>query len=172
MDRSWVILEWIERHPGTASWAGAVGTIFAILAAIMLSRSDSRERQEEKWLRGTALAVSLYAEVLNFSQVLEGILEDDEVMVQHPIQPPTILFARHDDLYLLGEAGGHLLQMLSALSLSNDQVKRLKAALSTNQHENAIVLDAVHNGIRANLQIALEGCRDAADRLAKIIQKH
>jgi hypothetical protein len=47
-------------------------------------------------LRRTALAVSLHAEVLNFSQVLEGMLEDDKVM-EHPIQAPTILFACHDD---------------------------------------------------------------------------
>jgi hypothetical protein len=166
MDRRWDILEWIEHHPGTAAWVGAVGTIVAILAAIVLSRSDRRERLREKRLRGTALAVSLHAEVLNFSQVLEEMLEDDNAMVQHPIQTPTILIARHDDLYLLGEAGGHLLQMLSALNVSNDQLNRLKAVLSPNQSEN----DALLRGIRANLQIALEDCHDAVNGLAKIIR--
>lgn len=88
-------------------------------------------------------------------------------MVQHPIQAPTILFARHDDLYLLGEAGGHILQMLSALNVSNDQLNRLKAVLYPNQNEH----DAVLRGIRDNLQIAREGCRDSANGLAKIIRK-
>jgi hypothetical protein len=167
MDRLWDILEWIEHHPGTAAWVGAVGTIVAILAAIALSRLDRRERLREKRLRRTALAVSLHAEVLNFSQVLEGMLEDDKAMVQRPIQAPTILFARHDDLYLLGEAGGHLLQMLSALNVSNDQLNRLKVVHSPNQSE----YDAVLRGIRDNLQIALDGCRDAANELAKIIRR-
>ena len=35
MDRGWDILEWIEHHPGTAAWVGAVGTIVAILARKM-----------------------------------------------------------------------------------------------------------------------------------------
>jgi hypothetical protein len=166
MDRLWNILEWIEHHPGTAAWVGAVGTIVAIVAAIAFSRSDRRERLREKRLRGTALAVSLHAEVLNFSQVLEGMLEDDKAMAQHPIQAPTILFTRHDDLYLLGEAGGHLLQMLSALNVSNDQLNRLKA-MSPNQSE----YDAVLRGIRDILQKALEDCRDAANGLAKNIRK-
>jgi hypothetical protein len=118
-------------------------------------------------LRATALAVLLYAEVLNFSQILEGKLaEDDDTMAQDPIEPPAIVSARQNDLYLLGKAGGHLLQMISALNVSNEQLKRLSALYADQNEYNAIVM-----GIRDNFQIALRGSRDAVHGLANIIRR-
>ncbi|WP_155766714.1 hypothetical protein [Pseudomonas putida] len=51
------ILNWIESHPGLASWVQAVGSIAAIVAAIWIASRDSRMRRKaEAESRKNALA--------------------------------------------------------------------------------------------------------------------
>ncbi|MPR12872.1 hypothetical protein [Microvirga tunisiensis] len=41
------LLKWIEMHPGTASWAQAIGSVLAIAAAIWIASAQSREARRE-----------------------------------------------------------------------------------------------------------------------------
>lgn len=53
-------LVWIEAHPGLAGWLQALGAIFSIIYAIIIARSDSRNRQRELDLQHLQSVQRLY----------------------------------------------------------------------------------------------------------------
>ena len=71
---SWgVVLDWIEGHPGLASWVQAFGSIAAILIAVWVSRADSRFRKTaEKHARRSAIVRCQWV-LANSGDVVEKI---------------------------------------------------------------------------------------------------
>lgn len=57
------ILQWIEQHPGLASWLQAGGALVAIFISLVLWRHDVRERENKSKSAALGLAVSVSEEL-------------------------------------------------------------------------------------------------------------
>lgn len=73
------ILDWIEKHPGTASWVQAVGSIAAIAAAAFIAshqnRIENRRRKQDELERSSAKAGRLYLFANELCEIIKGPLD-------------------------------------------------------------------------------------------------
>ena len=113
-------IEWIEAHPGLAAWVQGLGTLLAVMVAILvpyrLSKSERDRRSVDRKLEAQGLAVLVHAPLL----VLEGQIERD---IQSAlsingliVRPPDIIVDNIQRLWVMGRAGGLILQMISGLN--------------------------------------------------------
>jgi hypothetical protein len=109
------LLVWIEQHPGLASWLQAVGVISALFITLYVADLDRRERAQERRLKARALATLLHSQLVAFQGELERAVKS-QTYLGAAIRPPASLVERTDQLYLLGDAGNSLLQMIASLN--------------------------------------------------------
>ena len=154
------LLAWIERHHDLASWLEA-GAVFAtVFVALRIAGADRRERRQERRLRAQGLAVLLHTQLVGFQGTLERAIEGNSY---EQVQPPPKLVEYADQLYLLGTAGGALLQMISAVNAHNDFVTGASRFQRIIDHE-------LKEGCRRSLVLALESCNEAIAGLDQLIR--
>jgi len=89
------LLDWIEKHPGTASWVQAVGSIAAIGAAGFIashqSRAEIRRRREDERERSSGRAGRLYLFANELCEIIKGPLNSE---YQQGIESVDLKFAR------------------------------------------------------------------------------
>jgi hypothetical protein len=124
------ILIWFEAHPGSAGWLQAIVAGIAIvavyLAATIPVRAEAKAREAERRLRAWGLALLLTPEII----VLKGEIEtciDSGTIYDAPVQVPASLIDKTDQLYLLGETGGRLLQAIGMVNGVAAQTRRYQA---------------------------------------------
>jgi hypothetical protein len=163
------MLQWIEDHEALAAWVQAIGAIVAIIGAFLIAYFEGRRakvREEARGVREEAdrlrraqgLALMLQPELRAF----EGRVEQH---ILHAIDrsptPPKSILDHADQLHLLGEAGGAILQMIGVLNADAWMVRR-----SIPEEELA-----QFDKLRAErLQIARACCAEAVRGLERIIQ--
>ena len=112
------ILLWLEAHPGTAGWMQAIVASAAIVAvyyaATIPVKAEARYRARERKLRADGMALLLLPDIIVLKGEIETIVDSGNIY-QEPVGVPPSLFNRADELYLLGEAGGRLLQAIGAV---------------------------------------------------------
>jgi hypothetical protein len=110
-------LHWLEAHPGTASWLEAVGSIAAIffvgLFALLQARRATSHEDLDRIRRAQGLALVLVP-------VLRGFKPKIEVAIirESKLEPPDEVLHLLDQLYVLGVAGGFVLQMVATFRLT------------------------------------------------------
>jgi hypothetical protein len=113
------ILNWLEMHPGTAGWAQAIVAALAIIAvyyaATIPVKAEARGRARERKLRADGMALLLHSDIIVLKGEIEAKIESGNIY-QPPVPVPPSLLSRADDLYLLAEAGGLLLQAIGAVN--------------------------------------------------------
>jgi hypothetical protein len=123
-------LIWFEAHPGTAGWAQAViagCAIFAVyLAATIPVRADAARRERERKIRATGLALLLVPEIVVLKGLVETCIEQGTIY-DNPIELPANLAAKTDQLYILGDTGGRLLQAMGIVDGVAAQTRRFQA---------------------------------------------
>ncbi|MCQ4297484.1 hypothetical protein NAU58_18050 [Pseudomonas stutzeri] len=94
------VFTWFEAHPGTASWAQAIGTIIALVIAIAVPFHQNRMMRREASIRNHEQAIQLFdslGAMANFaghllSMVQDELNDDDGVF-------GTLSFAREDHMF-------------------------------------------------------------------------
>ena len=122
-------LQWFEAHPGSASWLEAVGSIAAIvfvgLFALFQGRRTTSHESTDRIRRAQGLALVLIPALTAFKPKIEtAIIQESKPA------PPDEIVNLLDQLYILGVAGGLVLQMVAMLQLingPNDPMPRTKA---------------------------------------------
>ena len=152
-------LRWFEAHPGTASWLEAVGSITAIvfvgLFALFQGRRTGSYESTDRLRRAQALALVLIPALIAFKPKIEMAL----IQESKPAPPDEVVHLL-DQLYVLGVAGGSILQMVAVLQ-ANQRAER-----PHNEDENA---QSMYNSIaRQRLGDALRYCEDAMQALMKL----
>jgi hypothetical protein len=124
------ILIWFEVHPGSAGWMQAIIAGIAIVAVYFAAtipvRAEAKAREAEKRLRAWGLALLLTPEII----VLKGEIEtciDSGTIYGAPVQVPASLIDKTNQLYLLGETGGRLLQAIGMVNGVAAQTRRYQA---------------------------------------------
>jgi undecaprenyl pyrophosphate phosphatase UppP len=138
-------LGWCEAHPGIANWLQAVGSIAAIVliylfALFQFQRTRSHE-ELDRIRKAQGLALILVAVLVAFKPKIEVL---------------RLL----DQLYILGVAGGLILQMIATLQAHN------QAAPPSVEAED--VRNSYVSIGRQRLDLALRYCEDAIDALTKL----
>jgi hypothetical protein len=152
-------LLWFEAHPGTASWLEAVGSIAAIvfvyLFALFQGRRTRSHESIDRIRRAQGLALVLIPVLTTFRPKIEtAIIQEGKPA------PPDEIMHLLDQLYILGVAGGLILQMVAVLHANQRAEQRL------NENENA---QFSYNSIaRQRLSDALRYCEDAIPALMKL----
>jgi hypothetical protein len=152
-------LQWFEAHPGTASWLEAVGSITAIvfvyLFALFQGRRTRSHESTDRIRRAQGLALVLIPALTAFRPKIEmAIIQESKPA------PPDEIVHLLDQLYVLGLAGGLILQMVAVLQANQ------RAELPPNENENA---RSSYNSIaRQRLGDALRYCDDAIYALRKL----
>jgi hypothetical protein len=152
-------LQWFEAHPGTASWLEAVGSITAIvfvyLFALFQGRRTRSHESTDRIRRAQGLALVLIPALTAFRPKIEmAIIQESKPA------PPDEIVHLLDQLYVLGLAGGLILQMVAVLQANQ------RAELPPNENENA---RSSYNSIaRQRLGDALRYCDDAIYALMKL----
>lgn len=115
--RSWLApaLDWFEAHPGTASWLQAVGSIGAIvfvyLFALFQGRRARSHEDIDRIRRAQGLALVLVPVLTGFRPKIEA-----DLIRESQLEPPDEVLHLLDQLYVLGVAGGFVLQMVANAS--------------------------------------------------------
>ena len=165
------VLNWIEAHPGLASWLQAIGSIVAIGAAFLISylqiRSDRRHTARERSLRAQGIALLLHTEMVEFGIRLRAVIDERDVSSAARLEAPTTLLARVDELYLLGPSGGALLQMVSSLNATRPMSLQAVEAMA----DHGLSIDDVWAKIGSNLGIASADVREAIAGMDAIISE-
>ena len=152
-------LQWFEAHPGTASWLEAVGSITAIvfvyLFALFQGRRTRSHESTDRIRRAQGLALVLLPALTAFKPKIEAAI----IQESKPVPPDDVMHLL-DQLYVLGLAGGLILQMVAVLQ-ANQQ-----AELPPNENEKD---RSSYNSIaRQRLGEALRYCNDATYALMKL----
>jgi len=150
-------LQWFEVHPGTASWLEAVGSITAIvlvyLFALFQGRQTRSHESTDRIRRAQGLALVLIPVLTAFRPKIETAI----IQESKPTPPDEIVHLL-DQLYVLGVAGGLILQMVPVLQANQ------RAELPPNENARSS-----YNSIaRRRLEDALGYCDDAIYALMKL----
>jgi hypothetical protein len=124
------ILIWFEAHPGTAGWMQAIVASVAIVAvyyaATIPVRAEARYREQEKKLRADGMALLLLPDILVLKGEIETMIDSGDIH-DPPVTVSSTLEGRADQLYLLGSAGGRLLQSIGMVNGVAAQTRRFQA---------------------------------------------
>jgi undecaprenyl pyrophosphate phosphatase UppP len=152
-------LGWCEAHPGIANWLQAIGSIAAIaliyLFALFQFRRTRSHEEIDRIRKAQGLALILVAVLVAFKPKIEAAIAQ-----QSKIEPPDEALRLLDQLYVLGVAGGLILQMIATLQ-AHDQ-----AASPSDEAED--VRNSYASIGRQRLDLALRYCEDAIDALTKL----
>ena len=107
-------LQWFEAHPGTAAWLEALGSIGAIifvyLFALLQNRRFRCHENIDRIRRAQGLALVLIPVLTAFRPKIEAA-----IIHESKPAPPDEIIHLLDQLYILGVAGGLILQMVAAV---------------------------------------------------------
>jgi hypothetical protein len=154
---------WIEAHPGTANWIQAFGSIAAIVAVflfVVLQNRGAKSREEtDRIRRAQGLALLLIPILSSFELEIEtAIIQECE------IAPPDEVIHLLNQLYIIGVAGGYILQMVAILQ-AHQRFGPIEASESETEAR------AAHNSLaRKRLSIAQHYCEDAIRAMTKLTQ--
>ena len=152
-------LQWLEAHPGIAGWLEAVGSIAAIvfvyLFALLQNRRFRSHENIDRIRRAQGLALVLLPVLTAFWPKLEAAIIHDSKSA-----PPDEVIHLLDQLYILGVAGGSLLQMVATLQANQ------RAELPANASETA--RSSYNSVVRQRLSDALRYCDAAGGALMKL----
>jgi hypothetical protein len=153
-------LHWLEAHPGTASWLEAVGSIAAIsfvgLFALLQARRATSHEDLDRIRRAQGLALVLVP-------VLRGFIPKIEVAIirESKLEPPDEVLHLLDQLYVLGVAGGFVLQMVATLQAH-------QRAEEPRNDDDGSARSSYNSMAKQRLADALRYCEDAIDALVKL----
>ena len=152
-------LQWFEAHPGTAGWLDAIGSITAIVFVYLLGLFQGRRTKShedvDRIRRAQGLALILIPVLTAFKPKIETAI----IQERKPAPPDEVVHLL-DQLYILGVAGGSILQMVAVLQANR------RAERPHNENENA---QSMYNSIvRQRLGDALRYCEDAMQALMRL----
>jgi hypothetical protein len=174
------ILVWFEAHPGTAGWTQAliagVAIVAVYIAATIPVRAETARLEKERKLKAQGLALLLIPEILVLKGELETIIETGSIYGK-PIAIPISLENKIDELYLLSEAGGRLLQSVGLVRGVAAQTRRFQIEGITQDGpykgmriESAVPIGAAIWGENtAALRMGIMNLREVVDLLQSII---
>jgi hypothetical protein len=153
-------LIWVEHHPGAASWLQAFGSIAAIAIVFLFSIQQSRRarshEETDRVRRAQGLALLLIPVLTSFKQNIEtAILQETKLAA-----PDEVMYLL-DQLYVLGLAGGYILQMVATLQAH----QRFEPAIVSEDHQ---AQSAYNSLARQRLDNALHYCEDALRAMTKL----
>ena len=160
--RGWLALavQWFEAHSGTASWLEAVGSIAAIafvgLFALLQARRARSHEDLDRIRRAQGLALVLVPVLRGFKPKIEAA-----IIRESKLEPPDEVLHLLDQLYVLGVAGGFVLQMVAILQAH-------QRAEAPPNDENGDARSSYNSVARQRLGDALRYCDDAIDALLKL----
>src|SRR5664280_1025305 len=152
-------LQWFEAHPGTAGWLDAVGSISAIVFVYLFALSQNRRikshENTDRIRRAQGIALVLIPVLTAFRPKIEAAI----IQESQP-SPPDEIMHLLDQLYILGVAGGLILQMVATLQANE------RAELPAVENEGA--RSSYNSMARQRLDSALRYCEDAIGALMKL----
>jgi len=152
-------LQWFEAHPGTAGWLDAVGSIAAIvfvgLFALFQGRRTKSHEDVDRIRRAQGLALILIPVLTAFRPKIEKAI----IQESKPAPPDEVVHLL-DQLYVLGVAGGSILQMVAMLEAN----QRAERPLNENEDDQSMYKSIA----RQRLGDALRYCEDAMQALMKL----
>ena len=152
-------LRWFEAHPGTASWLEAVGSIativFVYLLALLQNRRFRSHENTDRIRRAQGLALVLIPVLTAFRPKIEAA-----IIHESKPAPPDEIIHLLDQLYILGVAGGLILQMVAALQANQ------RSELAADANETA--RSSYNSIVRQRLSYALRYCDDAISALLRL----
>jgi hypothetical protein len=172
------MLIWFEAHAGTAAWVQAIIASAAIIvvyfAATIPIRAEAKFRATDRRLRAEGMALLLIPEIVALKGEIETHVEMGSIYDPPVALPPTWV-AKTDELYILGEIGGRLLQTIGAVNGIGAQTRRYQAAGTLNgvpvESERKAGLGVWENNISA-LKLCVMNLDEAIEQLQKIISIH
>ena len=152
-------LQWFEAHPGTAGWLQAIGSIAAIvfvyLFALLQNRRFRSHENTDRIRRAQGLALVLIPVLIAFRPKIEAAI----IHESQPAPPDEVILVL-DQLYILGVAGGLILQMVATLQAN----QRSELAADANQTARS----SYNSIVRQRLSHALFYCDDALSALLRL----
>jgi len=152
-------LGWCEAHPGIANWLQAIGSIAAIvliyLFALFQFRRTRSHEEIDRIRKAQGLALILAAVLVAFKPKIEAAITQ-----QSKIEPPDEVLRLLDQLYILGVAGGLILQMIATLQAHNPAAPPSDGAEDVRNSYASIG--------KQRLDLALRYCEDAINALTKL----
>jgi uncharacterized protein YqfA (UPF0365 family) len=158
----------VWRDQGAAAWAQAIGTVIAIIGTAAgvryQTQAAERTRLREKVLEAQGLAILLGP----LTKLLHGKVtaaQNEEWLENHPVEIPGAILSRLDRLWIMGGAGGNLLQAVAALQANNAFIAACDGGAALNPEEYG---QAVANS-RRSLALACEECDEASEQIMILI---
>ena len=152
-------LQWFEAHPGTAGWLEAVGSISAIvfvyLFALLQNRRIKSHENTDRIRRAQGIALVLIPVLTAFRPKIEAA-----IIQQSQPSPPDEIMHLLDQLYILGVAGGLILQMVATLQANQRSEPPANANETVRSSYNSIA--------RQRFSDALYYCDGAVQTLMKL----
>jgi hypothetical protein len=120
----------LNSSAGIAAWVQAFVSAAAIVAVYVAAtipvRAERVRRESELRLRSQGLALLLIPELVALKGELETALQNGPIY-KAPIELPTSLNDKADELYILEEVGGRLLQTIGLVRGLAIQTRRFQA---------------------------------------------
>lgn len=163
---------WIGRHYALASWIQAGGTLIALVIAIgvpwFLHSREIRERQTDRVHQAQGIALLIRPSLV----VLKGKLKRELALAKNGAAPaefraikvPKTITGQIDQLWMMGGAGGHALQLISTLDADAQTLDEFTHYMNRAEQDLIII-----NRMLASRTKILEAARnDATDALIEI----
>lgn len=159
------IVCWLKANAHLSGWVQGAGTLIALAIAIgvpwCIHRNEVREKKRTKIHQGQGLAILLRPSLL----VLQGEIEaakKQHTLSQKIVDIPDDLTTEVQSLWIMGTAGGHMLQAIAALRTNNRQIEDASSVVAGS---SAREVSEIINLANEKLLIADRDIEDALDAI-------
>lgn len=169
-------IEWKLNSAGLAAWVQAIVSAFAIVAvyyaATIPVRAEREAKAQENSSRARGLALLLIPELVALLGALQAARANGTIF-DPPVLPSALLLERSDQLFLLGDPGGNILQTIGLLSGMAAQTLRFQKLAGVNPNiispKNQRAANSIWNNHLESLNIAIKNIEEATEGLQKLI---
>jgi len=162
-----VLMVW--RDQTAAAWAQGIGTVASVIGALWIARRQSREteaaRSNTRLHEAQGLTILLMGITKQLSiDIQDAILQQNPS--NHTVVLPESIMRRADKLWVMGKAGGGLLQAIAVLERNNDFIQR--ATVRPLNPGSEIYREIFQRSVDS-LKLAHEGCEESLSHMEKLL---
>lgn len=169
-------LGWTETHAGLAAWVQSGGTLFALGIAIgvpwFLHSREIQERKTDRALQAQGIALLIRPSLV----VLKGKLDRELRMVREGAAPhefravkvPETITGQIDQLWMMGVAGGHTLQLVSTLDADDQNLAEFTHYMN-GAEQAPITISKMLRARAKTLDFALDDTNDALAQIETLL---
>ena len=164
--------DWLNWLP---AWVQAIGSVFAVLIAVWVGnrehkrnlelwKASKNEKDADRRLQARSLAMAIYLPLLEVKAKVDGSIgfvretlplriasKNFNETRRAKVVLPAVLPSNVERLYLLGEAGHEVQQVIALINQLNSMIDTIEDSLNRSHHTERVSLQPINQHLHATI---------------------